>query len=71
MKLTIEIDTLTEAEQILRIFKSIQFESVHLVVEDQAEKTVLNGNLLKKINRPIAKKLDFEASEKSQKLSGG
>ena len=70
MKLTIEIGSLNEAEQVLRIFKSIHFESVRLVVEEPEEKPVANRGLLKKINRPMAKKLDLEALKKAKNYKG-
>lgn len=70
MKLTIEIDSLHEAEQVLRIFNSIHFEIVRFVVEKQGERTVSSEDLLKKVNRPIAKKLNLKALKKAKNYQG-
>ncbi|MFN0035654.1 MAG: hypothetical protein ACKVUS_11340 [Saprospiraceae bacterium] len=70
MKLTIEIGNVSEAEQILHIFKSIRFESVRLVVDNGKESKPVQKDLLKELHRPIPKKLDLDAVKKARNYKG-
>ena len=69
--LTIEIGNPMEVEQVLRVFKTMNLESVHVVVDKptnkKADKTV---DALKLINRPIKKRLDIEALKKAKNYKG-
>jgi hypothetical protein len=80
MKLTIEIGSPSEAEQVLQMFKTVRFETVRLVVEKPEEKsasatatrgkTMVKRDVLQKINRPMAKKLDLDALKKAKNYKG-
>ena len=69
--LTIEIDNPKEVEQVLRVFKTMNLASVHVVVDEpvnkKADKTV---DALKLIHRPIIKRLDIEALKKAKNYQG-
>ncbi|MEZ4885250.1 MAG: hypothetical protein R3E32_11030 [Chitinophagales bacterium] len=56
MKLTIEIANPAEVEQLLRVFKTLNLESIHVVVDRNVNrKTDAITDLLTTINRPLKK----------------
>ena len=69
--LTIEIGNPKEVEQVLRVFKTMNLASVHVVVDEptnkKSDKTV---DALKLIQRPIEKRLDIEAMKKAKNYKG-
>lgn len=67
MVLTIEIDNSQEVEQLLHVFKSMNLESIHIVVDKKNDAV---ADLLKTINRPIKKRLDLEALKRAKKYKG-
>ena len=67
MTLTIEIDNLQDVEQLLSVFKTMNLGNIHVHVD---KKTTSTNDLLKKINRPIKKKLDIEALKKDKNYTG-
>ena len=71
MKLTIEIGNPIEVEQLLQMFSTMNLESIHVVVDkDVSQKVNTASDLLKKINRPIKKRLDIEALKKEKNYTG-
>ncbi len=67
MKLTIEIGNPSEVEQLLQIFSTLNLESIHVVVDD---KDYHAKEVLRKLNRPIKKRLDIEALKKEKNYKG-
>jgi hypothetical protein len=67
MRLTIEIGNPTEIEQLLGIFKTLNLESIHVVVDRQDGK---KKDLLPVLNRPIRKRLEIDAIKKAKNYQG-
>lgn len=67
MRLTIEIGNPTEIEQLLGIFKTLNLESIHVVVDTQEGK---KKDLLPVLNHPIRKRLDIDAIKKAKNYQG-
>ena len=74
MRLTIEIGNPLEVEQLLHVFKTMNLESIHIVVDKgvntKAIKEDSMTDLLKSINRPIKKKLDLNLLKKAKNYNG-
>ena len=74
MRLTIEIGNLSEVEQLLHVFKTMNFESIHVVVDKgvniKSKKEDSITELLKSINRPIKKQLDLNLLKKAKNYKG-
>jgi hypothetical protein len=74
MRLTIEIETHSELEQLLHVFKTMNLESIHVVVgkavDTREKKEDSSPDLLKSINRPIKKRLDLDLLKKAKKYKG-
>ena len=74
MRLTIEIGNPLEIEQLLHVFKTMNLESIHIVVDKgvntKAKKEDSMTDLLKSINRPIKKKLDLNLLKKAKNYNG-
>jgi hypothetical protein len=71
MTLTIEIDNPSEVQQLLHVFKTMNLESIHVLIDkDVQDKVEETTDLLKIINRPIKKRLDIEALKKERNYKG-
>ncbi len=71
MKLTIEIANPGEVEQLLHVFKTLNLESIHVVVDAQIPKKITTQkDLLTILNRPILKKLNLESVKKAKNYKG-
>lgn len=74
MRLTIEVGNPAEVEQLLHVFKTLNLESIHIVVNKsvhaKAKKEQSNTDLLKDINRPIKKTLDLNLLKKAKDYEG-
>ncbi len=71
MRLTIEIGNLSEVEQLLHVFRTLNLESIHVVVDRQLNKrTTTKKDLLTTLNRPIKKRLDLDALKKTKNYKG-
>lgn len=74
MRLTIEIGNPSELEQLLHVFKTMNLESIHVIVDKAVDtrerKEDSMPDLLKSINRPIKKRLDLELLKKAKKYKG-
>jgi hypothetical protein len=71
MKLTIEIANPNEVEQLLQIFRNLNLESIHIVVDEQVNKrTTTKKDLLATLHRPIKKHLDIDALKKAKNYKG-
>ncbi len=74
MKLTIEIGNPLEVMQLLNIFKTMNLESIHIVVDkavadiEKQEDSITD--VLKSINRPIKKRLDLNSLRKAKNYKG-
>ncbi len=74
MKLTIEIGNPLEVMQLLNIFKTMNLESIHIVVDkavadiEKQEDSITD--VLKSINRPIKKRLDLNSLKKAKNYKG-
>ncbi len=66
MKLTIERGTPSEVEQLLRVLNAMNFENMQVVVNKKDK----SNDLLKKITKPIKKKLDLEEIKKENNYKG-
>ena len=73
MKLTIEVGNPSEVEQLLNVFKSMNLESIHVVVDKNISPEIKKENtqdVLKKITRPIKSHLDLELLKKEKNYKG-
>ena len=71
MKLTIEIGNPSEVEQLLHIFRTLNLESIHIVVDKQVnKKTTTKKDLLTTLNSPIKKRLDLDALKEAKNYKG-
>ena len=74
MRLTIEIGNISEVEQLLHVFKTMNLESIHVVLDKDVNTKVKKedsiADLLKSINRPIKKQLDLNLLKKSKNYEG-
>jgi hypothetical protein len=72
MKLTIEIAQLSEIEVLLQLFKSLNLEQIQVVLPQPilTPATQKTTDLLKKLQRPIQKKIDLEAIKKAKNYKG-
>ena len=71
MRVTIEVGNPNDMAQLLSVLNSMNLESVHVVIEKQAEQKVKNGkDPLDNLRRPIAKTLDIEALKKARNYKG-
>ncbi len=74
MRLTIEVGNPAEVEQLLHVFKTLNLESIHVVVNKnvkaKAKKEQSKTDLLKDINRPIKKTLDLDLLKKAKDYKG-
>lgn len=65
MRLTIEIGNPLEVEQLLHVFKTMNLESIHIIVDKDGntkeKKEDSMTDLLKSLNRPIKKQLDLNS----------
>jgi hypothetical protein len=67
MRLTIEIGNPSEIEQLLQIFSTLNLESIHVVLDDKGHYA---KEVLRKLNRPIKKRLDIEILKKEKNYKG-
>lgn len=67
MVLTIETDNVKDVEQLLSVFKTMNLENVHIVMDKKAEVT---DDLLKSLNRRIKKTLDIDVLKKEKNYKG-
>jgi hypothetical protein len=70
MKLTIEFTHLSEIEPLLQLFKALNLESIHLVMPSTEKKGAPSKEVLKRLHRPLAQKLDLEAIKKAKNYKG-
>jgi len=71
MRLTIEIGNASEIEQLLNVFRTLNLESIHVVVDKETSgKNKKTKDLLTVLNRPIKKHLDLDALKKDKKYKG-
>lgn len=72
MRLTIEIGNPLEVEQLLHVFKTMNLESIHVVVDKAVDSKKEDSitDLLKSINRPIKKRLDLNLLKKAKNYKG-
>lgn len=67
MVLTIETNNAKDVEQLLSVFKTMNFENVRIVMDKKVE---VVDDLLKSLNRPIKKTLDIDALKKEKNYKG-
>ena len=67
MILTIETDNVSEVEQLLSVFQTMNLENVRIVMDKKTEPV---SDLLKSLNRPIKKILDIDALKKAKNYKG-
>ncbi len=65
MKLTIEIGSVQEVEQLLNVFKTMNLENIQVVLDKKTD-----FDLLQRINRPFSKTLDLERLKKAKNYKG-
>jgi hypothetical protein len=70
MKLTIEIAHASELEPLLQLFKALNLESIHLVMPAPEKQVVPVDDVLKRLHRPIQKRLDLDALKKAKNYKG-
>jgi hypothetical protein len=76
MKLTIEIANPLEVEQLLTVFKTLNLESIRVIVDKTtvgapiARKNKVKKDVLNSISRPIKPHLDLEALKKEKNYTG-
>jgi hypothetical protein len=70
MKLTIEIAHASELEPLLQLFKALNLESIHLVMPTPEKQAVPVNDVLKRLHRPIQKRLDLDALKKAKNYKG-
>jgi hypothetical protein len=70
MKLTIEIAHASELEPLLQLFKALNLESIHLVMPAPEKPVVPVNDVLKRLHRPIQKRLDLDAIKKAKNYKG-
>ena len=70
MKLTIEIAHASELEPLLQLFKALNLESIHLVMPAPEKQVAPVNDVLKRLHRPIPKRLDLDALKKAKNYKG-
>ena len=70
MKLTIEIAHASELEPLLQLFKALNLESIHLVMPAPEKQVIPVNDVLKRLHRPIQKRLDLDAIKKAKNYKG-
>ncbi len=66
MRLTIDKGTPSEVEQLLQVLNSMNLDNLQVVVN----KNDTSNEILKKISKPIKKKLDLEEIKKAKNYKG-
>ena len=66
MRLTIDKGTPSEVEQLLQVLNSMKLDNLQVVVN----KNDTSNEILKKISKPIKKKLDLEEIKKAKNYKG-
>lgn len=67
MRLTIETDNISELEQLLNVFKTMNLDNIQLIAEDSV---AIDEDVLRKINLPIRKKLNLDEIKKAKNYKG-
>ena len=71
MRLTIEVGNPSEVEQLLHVFETMNLESIHVIVDNHADKKEdLGTDLLTTLNRPMRKHLDIDLLKKQKNYKG-
>lgn len=71
MRLTIEIGNPSEVEQLLHAFRTLNPESIHVIVDREVIKsTTPKKDLLTTLNRPIKRRLNLDALKKANNYKG-